>query len=752
MPQAIALAIVPYLATASVVGAIGFTGTAYLALGIGYALTGAALYGVSTLFRPDKPSVPKPEDGKYNLKQAVPSLPYALGRNLKGGDYLFLGLAGDGTAFHILCLAGHKVNGFLRYYLHDEEVGVDGSGQATSPGHFVGYVTILTRPGTDVGIPYTQAVTEFSPSWTNDHRGDGLATMLMAARTTAADKYQETYPYGMPRPTVEFQGNSQIYDPRTDSYGYSENLALLRLWHLTHPVGGKLLLADMYLPDWIAAANRCDEMVTNRADESEPRYHGGLWFRASDDQVKVGMLMDQAAELVVYERPDGLVGVHRGEFIEPDVRLTEGAIIALSFQANRKKASNVLAVRGRYTGINDRYVTVDAAIYGDPYIGDGTERSKTIENQAVQRHNHMQRLQKIAYIRANAPRVSVVADYHAAKNVPYQRFVRVHYPPRLDEAVIEVTGRPRLSLRDLTVTFEGIVVPEGLYNFDASIEEGAPGVVGAIIAPTERTLPVPTGFTLTTTERIINGQQFIYAVFTADEPSNPNDSILFEVSSDGGSTWNEVIHDRTVYTAEYGPLGDGITYSGRASTKTLTGRVGDPTDPPLTVSGIDVDPLPVATSLSASTTGFDVTVQWTTPNDSRVASSKVFRTETGAGFSETTPTSGNLYYGPNQTVSDVDTVPTIAGSGDIQSGQQIVYNVATTSLAVGMRVIGAGIPAETTIQTIYNATSMNLSLAATATTNGAALTFSKPSYDYWVVIYDGAMRASDPAGPITGSI
>ncbi len=230
---------------------------------------------------------------------------------------------------------------------------------------------------------------------------------------------------------------------------------------------------DMYLPEWANAADVSGQFVTNRDGDMEHRYHGGFWFRSDNSPIDVGRIMDQAAELVVYERADGLVGVHAGEYVEPDIRLTRDSIISLQYDANTRDTTNVLAVRGRFTNTALNYATSDAAIWGNPYIGEDTERSKTLNNQAVQSHNHVQRLQKITAIRANAPRVSILAHYEAAKNVPYRRFVKVHVPPKMTEAIVEITSSPKLSLRNLTIEFSGIVVPDSLYDFDAETEEGA---------------------------------------------------------------------------------------------------------------------------------------------------------------------------------------------------------------------------------------------------------------------------------------
>src|SRR5690606_33605667 len=109
------------------------------------------------------------------------------------------------------------------------------------------------------------------------------------------------------------------------------------------------------------------QTVKSRDGGDEPRYHGGIWFRANNDPVQVGRLMDQAGELVVYERADGKVGVHGGEYVEPDVRLTANDIISLSYDPNKRRASTVLAVRGRFTDPAKGYNMADAAIYGVPY-------------------------------------------------------------------------------------------------------------------------------------------------------------------------------------------------------------------------------------------------------------------------------------------------------------------------------------------------------------------------------------------------
>lgn len=445
-----------------------------IALGLGVTLA------TGLLFRPKVPDAPKPEDGKYNLRQNVPSLTVVLGKVKKSSDYDALEEK-NGEAHHVMVIAGHRINAFLAHYLHDEEATFGVDGFIVTPSHFDSKVEMYTRLGLDVETAYPRMIEQFPSIWTEDHRGDGLATVHMVVRDTGQEEHQKTFPQNMPAHSAEIEG-ALIYDPRNpshdpddkDTWEFSTNLPLLRLFHLTHPSGGKLTFDDIHLPDWINAANVADQQVLNKASNPENRYHGGMWYRYENDPVQIGRILDQAGEMVIYETSEGKVGVHAGEFVAPDIRITENDITSLVFDANRRKNSSVLAVRGKFTDPGKIYNTVDAAIYGDPYVGDNTERTKTVDNVAVQSHNHIQRLQKITFKRTNSPRITLTCHYEAAKQIPYRRFIKVHYPPKLDEAIIEIIGRPKLSLKSLTYEIEGIVVSEDLFDFDASVDEGDP--------------------------------------------------------------------------------------------------------------------------------------------------------------------------------------------------------------------------------------------------------------------------------------
>lgn len=540
------------LIVSSIATSVGAANALYL--GTSALLYGGLAFGSMALqsFLVEKPKVPKPDDGSYNLKQSVPSLAFVLGRVKKGGDYVFLEERG-GIAFHIIVWAGHRINGFLTHYAHDEALTLNGSGQTIAPAHFRQAVRIETRNGLDAETAYSDVVTNFPTIWNNNCRGDGLASVLMECYPTDQKDFLEIFPNNMPEHSAVGEG-ARLYDPRKDStqggsgshrfdnpatWEFTTNLALMRLWHLCHPIGGKMAYENMYLPDWQNAANVCDQNVTNRSGGTEKRYHGGFWFRASNDPVEVGRVMDEAAELVVYERADGKVGVHAGEYVTPDITISSENAFRVHVDKNKRRANTVLGIRGRYVNTAKDYITEDAAIYGDPYavIDDSTERTRTFENAAVQSHNHCQRKQKLTYIRANARKVSIVADYTAEglRNVPYRRFVKVHYPSRgLIDATVEITSSVTIDLRNMRISFSGIIVTPSLYAFNAATEEGVPGE--SVEPLPDEGVPDPVDFVPSIQTEVVTGGAT--AAFILGAWDHVSDVLTYEMEYDrvAGST------------------------------------------------------------------------------------------------------------------------------------------------------------------------------------------------------------------------
>ncbi|WWT40007.1 putative tail fiber protein H [Nostoc phage Nsp-JY10] len=644
MPNLIAAPIFGFLISST---AIATTLAGPLATFLGYAAFAGGLYLANTLLAPDKPSVPKPSDGAYNLKQNVPPRTYVLGTVKKGGDYAFLEER-YGVAHHVMVWACHRIQGFVTHYAHDEALVLDGSGNVTnkftqtpgdSPTQYL--VRLRTRLGLDNETAYGELVSEFASIWSNACRGDGLATVYMRCETALQEYFLDIYPNQMPEHSAVGNG-ALLYDPRKDStqggsgshrysnpntWEFSRNIALMRLWHLCHPVGGKMTYADMHLPEWMHAANVCDQLVVNRSGGTEPRYHGGMWFRANNDPVEVGRTLDEAGELVVYERADGKIGVHAGAYVAPDIMLDAANLFSVRVDKNRRRASTVLAVRGRYVNTANAYNTEDAAIYGDPYgaIDDATERTKTFDNSAVQSHNHCQRKQKLTFIRSNARRVTIVANYAAetVRNLPYRRFVAVNYPSRgLVNTVIEITSAPTIDLRNMQISFSGIVVTPSLYDFNAAVEEGAPGAIAPVLE--DAGVPVPSGFSVSIqTEVVTGGATAAFAVATWT-PGASSLSYALEFDRVSGSTGAQTVISAAEASQVRTPyLADGVQYKFRLRAFG-GGRPSDWTDYQTLTATADPSPPGAVTAASATGGAGQANFSWTAPNSANYAAARLY--------------------------------------------------------------------------------------------------------------------------------
>ena len=671
-----------------------YLGTYALALG-GLAFGANALQGLFV----QKPSVPKPDDGSYNLKQSVPSLSYVLGTVKKGGDYVFLEEKA-GTAYHIIVWAGHRISGFVQHYLHDKTVTLNGSGGVTTTPYFyngTANVTILTRIGAAAETAYSQVVTAFSSIWTLAHRGDGLASVMMRCRTVSQKNFLTVYPNQMPQHSAVGNG-ALLYDPRKDStqggsgshrfndpltWEFTKNIALFRLWHLCHPVGGKMSYANMYLPDWINAANVCDQNVTNRTGGSERRYNGGFWFRASNDPIEVGRIMDEAAELVVFERPDGRIGVHAGEYVAPDITLDAKSIYSIRVDKNKRRSATVLGVRGRFVNTARDYVTEDAAIYGDPYadLDDSTERTRTFDNALIQSHNHCQRKQKLTYIRANARKVSVVVDYTAdlVRNVPYRRFVRVHYPSRgLANAFVEITSSATIDLRNMRLSFSGIVVSPSLYDFNAATEEGKPG--DSVDPVVDDGVPVPANFAATVQTEVVSGGAT--AAFILGTWDFVDDTLSYELEYDrvtGSTGVQSVFSDEGDTQVRSGYLVDGEQYKvrlrawGGGTASAWTGYIT------LTATA-DPSPPAVVTAVSVTPGSGQALFQWTAPNSANYFACRIYINATN-NFG--TATLVATEYGPPSAVDN----RTVLG---LSAGTKYAWLVAINPSGVASPAVATG--------------------------------------------------------------
>ena len=179
-----------------------------------------------------------------------------------GGPIIYDEATGaDNKFFHrIIAVAGHEVDSFVTFYANDEALTLDGSGNVTNTA-VAGKMRILTGLGTDTQLANATLVSE-SSQWSNACTLSGIAYIY------ARFEYdQDAYPNGIPAITAIVKGK-KLFDPRTSVTEWSANPALCLRDYLKSDYG--LSEADAKIDDAgiIAAANICDQTVTNAAGAS----------------------------------------------------------------------------------------------------------------------------------------------------------------------------------------------------------------------------------------------------------------------------------------------------------------------------------------------------------------------------------------------------------------------------------------------------------------------------------------------------
>jgi len=105
------------------------------------------------------------------------------------------------------------------------------------------------------------------PCWTSNHTLAGRAYMVVKLEYNAT-----CFPQGIPNIKAVVKGVKDIYDPRTETSGYSNNWALCVRDYLVKPYGLNCSANEINADNFIAAADICDELMALAVGGTEKRY------------------------------------------------------------------------------------------------------------------------------------------------------------------------------------------------------------------------------------------------------------------------------------------------------------------------------------------------------------------------------------------------------------------------------------------------------------------------------------------------
>ncbi|WP_420415931.1 hypothetical protein [Marinovum algicola] len=323
MPQALAFvapAVFGVGGAAALVTAAGGLTLAGSLVSIGLSL------GASLLLR-QTPEEVKPENLRINTKASTAGRIAHVGQVRVGCNIVFH-RASSGFSYRV-CVHGHgEISEVLAYYMDGDETPLDGSGYvATTHPYYVvdnrgvgltGVTQVLSRTGADPSTHYSE-VTTLWPEWTEDHRLDGQWTSLIICRAVSASKQQSVYPRG--EPSLEAMAKTaEVFDPRDDSTGYSDNLALIINHYVSH-ADGLNRSGALDVDDLKAAADVCDISTALAGGGSEPLFRGSGSYSLNEKPQSVLARMMAAGSASIRLKPSGKFGLRMGRWQEPTVTI-----------------------------------------------------------------------------------------------------------------------------------------------------------------------------------------------------------------------------------------------------------------------------------------------------------------------------------------------------------------------------------------------------------------------------------------------
>ncbi|WP_088648224.1 phage tail protein [Marinibacterium profundimaris] len=301
---------------AGVVAGGAFAGTALGAIVV-KTVVGVGLSMIAQALTP-RPDLPKPSARMVNFAQGVAYAEWALGRVRKGGPIGFTGAAGT-YRYYVPILAAHEIAGIAQHYLDERPVEIDGADLVTTDpiGDTAKVSAFLGAAGQAANA---DLLAEFPGQIAAAHDFAGLAGAVIRAKKVPPERFSEVYPGGRQwayAPVLD--GHARIYDPRSDSYGFTSNAALILAWWLTERMGQSVNW------DLVAVeADVCDEEVTDRYGVTGPRWcFDGILSDDQDFETQRAQLCG-ACDAFLYEAADGTVGFYVGRYMAPGVTLADG--------------------------------------------------------------------------------------------------------------------------------------------------------------------------------------------------------------------------------------------------------------------------------------------------------------------------------------------------------------------------------------------------------------------------------------------
>jgi hypothetical protein len=534
-------------------------------------------FGIQALFGPK--GGPKPPEIKTVVQQSVPNRVKHMGRVRAGGKLLMIETR-DRILHQVVYICQGEIDAFEEFYLDnrlvrlidmDEDgfVRIAPFGGAPEPGKDNSLIRVQWRVGTDDQLAFPIPIEELPEIWTEDHRALGCALIYgrSFAPSAISNKFTKVYPNRYTVFNAVLRG-SKIYDPRTETRAFSENLVVMLHEYLTDKEGMQIDLDYIDAEEFSEGADHADDIIPTK-DGTTRRYWGSFTYELDSEPGDNVKRLLQATAGRIYLKPNGKIGYKPGKWHEPTVSIPDSALTycGLVDRSGPLKDANEIIVQ--YTNPNARYSQATAQPWRDEEDISASGQRKTVPLEAleVNNHNHARRLAKLE-ARRRAPRWQGPIRTNLAGLQAWDQ-------PTIFLSVedLEIENEPfevlKIAFDDETMEVSMMVasLTSEAFGFDPETEEGT--------APTDPddldpdAAEVPANVEAHCEQRVVaGGQSVAVLVATWDQPDDGGDEELSytadaQYSVADANVWQNMAINSNNTRAEVIGIADGVLYDVR---------------------------------------------------------------------------------------------------------------------------------------------------------------------------------------------
>jgi hypothetical protein len=262
---------------APIAGLLGTIGSTIGAGGIGGILAKVVLTVATTALQmllTPKPEAPRPD----TLRDSQPSEEgpgrWAIGRVQLEGRISF-GDTKDLNIMRVILHAFGRIDAVEEVIYDGRPIVVEADGAVSSPPYVsedgtYSFVNVFTKVGDGTETAWEELLAYFPERWTSDHRIRGIAQSLLWIKSPGIDEAKFSGLFGGGIKDLRLVARMQRpYDPRTGTYGWTQNGVVCCMWIRLQLPG--TTLADFHMASLATMADEADVLVPILDGDPEPR-------------------------------------------------------------------------------------------------------------------------------------------------------------------------------------------------------------------------------------------------------------------------------------------------------------------------------------------------------------------------------------------------------------------------------------------------------------------------------------------------